>query len=90
MCARRFLLVIFFLTLLFVAGAFAIYQFGTDVLIRQAAPQGKFEAPPPASGPDYVRVENWLALPDTVPPGPAEWLPQGYTAEGGAKPAATF
>lgn len=90
MCARRFLLVIFVLTLLFVAGAFAIYQFGGDVLRQQATPKGKFEAPPPQSGPDYMRVENWLSLPDTVPPGPAEWLPRGFTAESPAQSAATF
>ena len=90
MCARRFLLVIFVLTLLFVAGAFAIYQFGGDVLRQQATPQGHFQAPPPQSGPDYVREENWLSLPNTVPPGPAEWLPRGFTANSPAKPAATF
>ena len=76
MCARRFLLLIFGLTLIVVAGAFAIYQFGGNVLKSQTIPQGKFEAPPPQSGPDYVKTENWLSLPDTVPPGPAEWRPR--------------
>ncbi len=90
MCARRFLIIVFVLTLLFVAGAFAVYQFGTDVLVRQATPQGRFEPPPRAAGPDYVRAENWIALPDTVPPGPAEWLPQGYGAGQQRKAAATF
>ncbi len=33
MCARRFLMVILVLTLLVVAGAFAIFQFGDRVLI---------------------------------------------------------
>ena len=44
MCARRFLTFIFVLTLLFVAGAFAIYQWGGRVLIREAIPKGNFEA----------------------------------------------
>lgn len=81
MCARRFLLVIFFLTLLVVAGAFAVFQYGGSVLRKQALPTVPYKAPPPASGPDYVRVENWLNLPDTVPPGPAEWRPKGSTGE---------
>lgn len=81
MCARRFLIVIFVLTLLVVAGAFALFQFGGSVLRKQALPTVPFEAPPADSGPDYVRVENWLSLPDTVPPGPAEWTPQGLGAE---------
>jgi hypothetical protein len=91
MCARRFLILIFVLTLLVVAGAFALFQFGGSMLRRQALPTVPFEAPPPASGPDYVRVENWLHLPDTVPPGPAAWLPQGADAAGEeAADVATF
>ena len=52
MCARRFLIAIFILTLLAVAGAVAVFQFGQSVLIRQAVPRGHFEAPPAGSGPD--------------------------------------
>ncbi len=91
MCARRFLIVIFVLTLLVVAGSFAVYQYGNAVLRKQAMPTGKFEAPPPQSGPDYVQTENWLQLPDTVPPGPAEWLPKDSPVEpAGPRSAATF
>jgi hypothetical protein len=81
MCARRFLIAIFILTLLVVAGAFALFQYGGSVLRQQALPTVPFEAPPPQTGPDYVRVENWLNLPDTVPAGPAEWRPQGTPPE---------
>lgn len=81
MCARRFLIVIFLLTLLVVAGAFAVYQFGGSVLRKQALPTIPFKAPPVASGPDYVRTGNWLNLPDTVPPGPASWTPRQIGAE---------
>nr|WP_314445442.1 DUF3089 domain-containing protein [uncultured Sphingomonas sp.] len=81
MCARRFLIVIFLLTLLVVAGAFAVFQYGGSVLRKQALPTVPYEAPPPASGPDYVQTENWLNLPDTVPPGPAEWKPQDTPVE---------
>ena len=42
MCARRFLIIVFFLTLIVVAGAFAIFQFGQQVLVSQATPRGPF------------------------------------------------
>jgi len=90
MCVRRFLLAIFILTLLFVGGAFAVYQFGGSFLVRQSAPSGHFEAPPAQTGPDYVQTENWLSLPDTVPPGPGDWVPSGMTAPSGERPAAVF
>ena len=61
MCARRFLIVVFFLTLLIVAGAFAIYQWGGRVLIDQAVPKGHFEPFKAGSGPDYTEAANWIA-----------------------------
>lgn len=74
MCARRFLLAIFILTLLAVAGAIAFFQFGQQVLVRTATPSGQFEADEAGSGPDYDDRANWIARPD-VSPSPAEWRP---------------
>jgi hypothetical protein len=88
MCARRFLLVIFWLTLIFVGGAFAIYQFGQQILVKSATPQGHFQAPEPRSGPDYSKAESWIARPD-LPGNPSEWLPQGTSATPG-RAAAVF
>ena len=76
MCARRFLIIIFILTLLAVASAFAIFQFGQKVLISQATPRGSFEAPPP-NGPDYALASSWVARPD-LPDNPSYWTPEGY------------
>lgn len=76
MCARRFLIAIFILTLLGVAGAFAIFQFGEEVLIRQATPKGSFVAPA-KQGPDYSGSASWIAHPE-VPNGPADWMPDDY------------
>ena len=45
MCARRFLFVIFILTLLLVAAAVAMFQFGNRVLIKSAIPKGHYVAP---------------------------------------------
>jgi hypothetical protein len=79
MCARRFLIVVFVLTLLVVAGAFAIYQYGDRVLIRQAIPRGHFEAAKAGGAPDYGQASSWIARPG-LPEDPAEWLPEGFAA----------
>jgi hypothetical protein len=74
MCARRFLGIIVLLTLLAVAGAFAIYQFGNRVLVREAIPKGHFEATTAGAGPDYSLATSWIARPGD-PNDPATWLP---------------
>ena len=88
MCARRFLIFVFILTLLFVAAAFAIFQFGQQVLISQATPQGSFQAPQPSSRPDYSKLDSWVARPD-MPGNPSEWLPDGVSPAA-SRPAAVF
>jgi hypothetical protein len=92
MCARRFLIAVFVLILLAVAGAFAIYQWGGNVILQQATPKGHFEAPPTAGGPDYGQSNNWLARPDMDPrSNPAEWRPANWPAPQAApKRAAVF
>lgn len=90
MCARRFLLVIFWLTLIAVAGAFAIFQFGDRVLLESTIPKGHFAAPPADSGPDYALADNWLARPG-LPQNPSDWLPdQTSPATTASAPAAIF
>ncbi|HEY8591323.1 MAG TPA: DUF3089 domain-containing protein [Sphingomicrobium sp.] len=80
MCARRFLYVVFFLTLLAVAGAFAIFKYGDRVLIKQAVPQGHFERPAPETGPDYRNNAAWLTRPGVDwPDNPTQWTPAGIT-----------
>lgn len=76
MCARRFLILIFILILIGVGGAFALYQWGSEVLVRTATPRGHYREPPRDSEPDYARRENWIARPD-IKDNPALWLPQG-------------
>lgn len=97
MCARRFLWVMFVLTLLAVAAAFAIYQFGGRVLLSNAVPQGHFEPPPAREGPDYAAMGSWLTRPDMQRPGrdgpddPAQWKPAGApNPESGERKAALF
>src|SRR5688500_9676891 len=89
MCARRFLLAIFWMTLLIVGGAFAIFQFGGDVLIKSTIPKGHFAPPPPDSRPDYTQADTWIAQPG-LPDDPSRWLPDGATVSSTANGAAIF
>lgn len=89
MCVRRFLVAIFILTLLTVAGAFALYQFGTEVLVKQATPKGHFEQQPLTSGPDYAQDVNWIAKPG-LPGDPSGWVPKGYEAAADTGEAVVF
>ncbi|HEU5284886.1 MAG TPA: DUF3089 domain-containing protein, partial [Sphingomicrobium sp.] len=76
MCARRFLILVVILTLLAVAGAFAIFQFGNRVLLKSTVPRGEFVAPPPSSGPDYAEGSSWIARPGLAGD-PSGWRPAG-------------
>ena len=89
MCARRFLFLIFFLILLVVAGAFALFQFGDRVLLKQATPVGHFQEPPKTGSPDYSKPSSWLARPG-LPGDPSGWVPDGVVTSRIAEPAATF
>jgi hypothetical protein len=77
MCARRFLMVIFVLTLLVVAGAFALFQWGGNVLLKEATPHGHFHAAQAGGGPDYTKAASWLARPGSSD-NPSEWLPAEF------------
>ena len=74
MCARRFLIIIFILTLLVVAGAFAVFRWGGDVLLRQATPTGHFLAAEAGGAPDYSRVDSWISRPGLAND-PSSWEP---------------
>ena len=53
-------MVIFVLTLIVVAGAFAFFQWGGDVLLKSATPKGHFEAAAAGGGPDYSKASSWV------------------------------
>lgn len=89
MYARRFLLIVAVLTVLVVAGAFALFEFGGTVLRRQYTPQGSYTPPPPRSGPDYSETSAWIARPELAG-NPAQWLPEGADATGRQGDAAVF
>ena len=89
MCARRFLAIIFWLVLLAVGAAFLIFQYGQQVLIKQAIPQGHFQAAPPSSRPDYSQIENWIDRPG-LRTSPSFWRPTNDDADIVMGPAAIF
>ena len=92
MCARRFLIAIFVLTLLVVAGAFAIYQWGGQMLLSQAVPKGHFQAARAGDEPDYRTNAAWLARPGVDwPDNPVQWKPAGAPLPASStRPAALF
>jgi DUF3089 family protein len=71
-------MVIFVLTLIVVAGAFAFFQWGGDVLLNSATPTGHFEAAAAGGGPDYTKLSGWVARPGLAND-PSLWLPDGMT-----------
>ena len=89
MCARRFLIAIFVLTLLVALGAVAMFQFGQGFLIRQAVPKGHFEPPPADSGPDYSSADSWIARPGMADD-PSWWRPTQESRPLDTKPAHLF
>jgi hypothetical protein len=89
MCARRFLMLIVFLTLLFVAAGFAIFEFGDRALTRAATPKGHYQEPLRDDAPDYAKDESWLAKPG-LPADPSRWVPDGLADKAPAPTAATF
>ena len=74
MYARRFLGCVFFLTLLVVAGAFAMYEWGGRVLVEQSVPKGHFVAAKAGGGPDYTQAASWIARPGAGD-NPSDWRP---------------
>src|SRR5690348_7704579 len=89
MCARRFLAVIFFLTLIVVVAGFAIFQWGGNVLLKEATPKGHFVATEAGGGPDYTQASSWVARPG-MPDDPALWVPKGASPSNSGKAAVFF
>lgn len=89
MCARRFLMIIFVLTLAAVAGSFAIFQWGGNVLLKEATPKGHFEAAQTGGTPDYTQSASWLSRPG-MPNDPSQWIPNGFAAGAMRGDAAIF
>ena len=82
-------MVIFVLTLVVVAGAFAVFQWGGDVLIKEATPKGHFAPAKAGGGHDYSQESSWVARPG-VADDPALWLPDGVPQAAAGNAAVFF
>ena len=82
-------MVIFVLTLVVVAGAFAVFQWGGDVLIKEATPKGHFAPAKAGGGPAYSQASSWVARPG-VADDPALWLPDGVPQAAAGNAAVFF
>jgi hypothetical protein len=89
MLARRFLGCIVVLTLLIVAGAFAVYEWGGRILVEQAVPKGHFEAAKAGGGPDYSQPQAWIARPGLADD-PSRWDRAGVPGRSTGKAAVFF
>jgi hypothetical protein len=76
MCARRFLIAVFILTLIVVGAAVALFQWGGDVLLQQATPKGHFVEAAAGGSPDYNQASAWISRPG-IADDPSRWAPDG-------------
>ncbi|MEA3045834.1 MAG: hypothetical protein QOJ53_166 [Sphingomonadales bacterium] len=74
--AVRFLWVVFWLTLLFIAGALAYRIFEKQLMRWVLVPSVEFRAVPMPAGADYRQARLWIARPD-IAGNPALWTPPG-------------
>lgn len=74
-------MIIVVFTLLVVAGAFAMFQWGDDVLLKSATPRGHYVTPAPTGDPDYRAESSWLAKPGMADD-PSAWSPAGDNRTG--------
>lgn len=89
MWARRLLVAITIVTLLVVAGAFAMFELGGSFLLRNATPQGHFELAKAGIGPDYTKLDSWLCRPGNSDD-PCLWQPSGEAPARSSEGAAVF
>ncbi|MBW0145260.1 DUF3089 domain-containing protein [Sphingomicrobium clamense] len=68
MCARRFLMLVAFLTLLAVLASFAFFQWGDRVLRDQAMPTVEFVEPEPEPEGRFADASMWLLRPGIEAP----------------------
>ena len=89
MLARRFLWVVAGLVVLVLIAALT-YRLLEERLFKLAmVPTVTFEETVPAGAPDYRQAAAWMARPG-MRNNPTSWLPMGFAAEAGPRPAAVF
>ena len=88
--ARKFLYVVAFCIVVYLAGLLA-YNFYPAQLSRISfTPSRQFEVQPPVKPNAYADPAMWLVRPGMPQPDPAQWKPDGYTAQDATVEAAVF
>ena len=88
--ARKFLYVIAFCIVVFIAGRLAL-AFYPEQLTRIAfTPGTAFEAQPAVPANAYADPQRWIARPDLKEPGPAQWRPAGMAKDAEALSVPVF
>ena len=78
--ARKFLIVVAVLIILFLAGLFALRIFADELSEAVFVPTSAFEEQPDLAPSRYADPAMWIARPERVEGNPARWLPPGVTA----------
>lgn len=89
MLARRFLWVVAGLIVLVLAGALAYRLLETRLFKLAMVPTVEFDSRDARGGADYRQASSWISRPG-IQNDPSLWLPKGFGAQQGPKPAAIF
>lgn len=79
--ARKFLYVIAFSIILFIAGRIALAFYPEQLTRLSFTPGGAYEAQPALKPNAYADPAMWYARPGMITPDPTRWLPEGLPAE---------
>ncbi len=88
-CATRFLYLVAFCIILFIAGAFAYRVFEKQLMRWALVPGTEFRDVPMPAGANYGQAALWIARPD-IAGNPALWLPSGVQRTNAPPRASVF
>ncbi|HEX4847134.1 MAG TPA: DUF3089 domain-containing protein [Novosphingobium sp.] len=88
--ARKFLYVIAFCIVVFIAGRLALAFYPEQLTRMSFTPGGAFEPQPPLKANAYADPAMWLARPGMAGPNPVAWKPDGFAGNDPRVDAAVF
>lgn len=88
--ARKFLYFIAIVVVLLLAGAVLLRYWASDLTRIALVPRSAFVPQRPLAANVYDDPKMWISRPDQRAGNPPRWLPNGFTAQGPALPAAVF
>lgn len=88
--ARKFLYIIAVLTVLVIAGLFALRFWAEELTELTFVPSAEFAPQPALAANGYENPAMWISRPGIGAKDPAHWLPEGVERKGATLPAAVF